>query len=48
MSSEDPHDPERWLRVHDLPGKGAGLLDCSRRLNLARGCGRGATHFQPK
>ena len=26
---------ERWQQVHDLLGKGAGLLDCSRRLNLS-------------
>ena len=26
---------ERWQQVHDLLGKGVGLLDCSRRLNLA-------------
>ena len=26
---------ERWRQVHDLLGKGVGLLDCSRRLNLA-------------
>jgi len=24
---------ERWQQVHDLRGKGAGLLDCARRLN---------------
>ena len=26
---------ERWQQVHDLLGKGVGLLDCSRRLDLA-------------
>ncbi|MFD5322274.1 ISL3 family transposase [Streptomyces sp. NPDC127098] len=26
---------ERWHAVHDLLGKGVGLLECSRRLNLA-------------
>ena len=26
---------ERWQQVHDLRSKGAGLLDCSRRLGLA-------------
>ena len=26
---------ERWQQVHDLLGGGAGLLDCSRRLDLA-------------
>jgi transposase len=26
---------ERWQQVHDLLGRGVGLLDCSRRLNLA-------------
>ena len=26
---------ERWQQVHDLLGQGVGLLDCSRRLNLA-------------
>jgi transposase len=26
---------ERWQQVHDLLGKGVGLLDCSRRLNLS-------------
>jgi transposase len=26
---------ERWQQVHDLLGKGAGLLDCARRLDLA-------------
>ena len=26
---------ERWQQVHDLRGKGAGLLDCSRRLGLS-------------
>jgi hypothetical protein len=26
---------QRWQQVHDLLGKGAGLLDCSRRLGLA-------------
>jgi transposase len=26
---------ERWQQVHGLLGKGVGLLDCSRRLNLA-------------
>jgi transposase len=26
---------ERWQQVHDLPGKGAGLLECARRLDLA-------------
>jgi len=26
---------ERWNKVHDLLGQGVGLLDCSRRLNLA-------------
>jgi len=26
---------ERWQQVHDLRGKGAGLLDCARRLNLS-------------
>lgn len=26
---------ERWHQVHDLLGKGAGLLECARRLNLA-------------
>ncbi|MEE1743811.1 ISL3 family transposase, partial [Streptomyces sp. JV184] len=26
---------ERWRKVHDLLGQGAGLLECSRRLNLA-------------
>ena len=26
---------ERWQQVHDLLGKGVGLLDCSRRLGLA-------------
>ncbi len=26
---------ERWQQVHDLLGRGVGLLDCSRRLDLA-------------
>lgn len=26
---------ERWHQVHDLLGKGVGLLECARRLNLA-------------
>jgi transposase len=26
---------ERWQQVHDLLGKGVGLLDCARRLDLA-------------
>ncbi|MFG2794788.1 ISL3 family transposase [Streptomyces sp. NPDC048419] len=26
---------ERWNKIHDLLGQGIGLLDCSRRLNLA-------------
>jgi transposase len=26
---------QRWQQVHDLLGKGVGLLECSRRLNLA-------------
>jgi transposase len=26
---------ERWHQVHDLLGRGAGLLECARRLNLA-------------
>ena len=26
---------ERWNQIHDLLGKGVGLLECSRRLNLA-------------
>ena len=26
---------ERWQQVHDLLGKGAGLLECARRLDLA-------------
>jgi transposase len=26
---------ERWQQVHDLRNKGAGLLDCARRLNLS-------------
>ncbi len=26
---------ERWQQVHDLLGRGVGLLDCARRLNLA-------------
>ena len=26
---------ERWQQVHDLLGKGLGLLECSRRLNLS-------------
>jgi transposase len=26
---------ERWQQVHDLLGKGAGLLECARRLNLS-------------
>ncbi len=26
---------ERWNKIHDLLGQGVGLLDCSRRLNLA-------------
>ncbi|WP_406209561.1 ISL3 family transposase [Streptomyces sp. NBC_01017] len=26
---------ERWQQVHDLLGKGVGLLECARRLNLA-------------
>lgn len=26
---------ERWNKIHELLGQGAGLLDCSRRLNLA-------------
>ncbi|MEV8099675.1 ISL3 family transposase [Kitasatospora sp. NPDC085879] len=26
---------ERWHQIHDLLGKGVGLLECSRRLNLA-------------
>jgi transposase len=26
---------ERWQQVHDLLGKGAGLLECGRRLNLS-------------
>ena len=26
---------QRWRQVHDLPGKGTGLLECSRRLNLS-------------
>ena len=26
---------ERWQQVHDLLGKGVGLLDCSRRLDLS-------------
>jgi transposase len=26
---------ERWRQVHDLLGKGTGLLECSRRLNLS-------------
>ncbi len=26
---------ERWNKIHDLIGHGVGLLDCSRRLNLA-------------
>ena len=26
---------ERWQQVHDLLGKGVGLLDCGRRLNLS-------------
>jgi transposase len=26
---------ERWQQVHDLPGKGTGLLECSRRRGLA-------------
>jgi hypothetical protein len=26
---------ERWQQVHDLRGKGVGLLDCSRRLGLS-------------
>jgi DNA-binding CsgD family transcriptional regulator len=27
--------PERWQQVHDLRGKGAGLLECARRLGLS-------------
>ncbi len=27
--------PGRWQQVHDLLGRGVGLLDCSRRLDLA-------------
>ena len=27
--------PERWQQVRDLRGKGAGLLECSRRLGLS-------------
>ncbi len=26
---------ERWRRIHDLLGKGVGLLECARRLNLS-------------
>jgi hypothetical protein len=26
---------ERWKRIHDLLSRGVGLLDCSRRLDLA-------------
>jgi hypothetical protein len=26
---------ERWQQVHDLPGKGVGLLECARRLDLS-------------
>nr|WP_322723633.1 ISL3 family transposase [Streptomyces spongiae] len=26
---------ERWQQIHDLLGKGVGLLECARRLNLA-------------
>ncbi len=26
---------ERWRQVHDLLGKGVGLLECARRLNLS-------------
>ncbi|MFD1502975.1 transposase, partial [Streptosporangium lutulentum] len=28
---------ERWHQVHDLLGKGVGLLECARRLNLSLG-----------
>ncbi len=28
---------ERWEQIHDLLGKGVGLLECARRLNLSRG-----------
>ncbi|MFG1971788.1 ISL3 family transposase, partial [Nonomuraea fuscirosea] len=28
---------ERWEQIHDLRGKGVGLLECARRLNLSRG-----------
>lgn len=26
---------ERWQQIHDLLGKGIGLLECARRLDLA-------------
>jgi transposase len=39
---------ERWQQIHDLLDKGVGLLDCSRRLNLALNTvKRYARHDQP-
>jgi transposase len=39
---------ERWQQIHDLLGKGVGLLDCARRLNLALNTvKRYARHDQP-
>lgn len=32
--NELPPNRERWQQVHDLLGKGVGLLECARRLNL--------------
>jgi hypothetical protein len=31
-----PTTAQRWRQVHDLTGRGTGLLECSRRLGLSR------------